>query len=103
MLLKILRDSIVGAWIRRVKHRRQALSLLDTDPRLLRDMGLMQEDIEIATNRYGSIGRDATTRLRIMAVERRAIERQDAVRQRQFLAGLLPLYLHRSDNAKIDF
>lgn len=62
------------------KNRREARQLLGWDERALRDIGLTPMDVQLAMALPGSV--DASSRLRILAVERRAGERAMAEERR---------------------
>ncbi len=58
------------------RNRREAEALLRWDEHALKDIGLTPMDVQLAMALPGSV--DASTRLRILAVERRSAERAQA-------------------------
>jgi uncharacterized protein YjiS (DUF1127 family) len=66
--------------VRAYANRGPVLRLLDMDDRMLRDIGLTRGDVTASL--AGSLAQDPSTRLRILAVERRAGLRAQA-RERQ--------------------
>ncbi|MBB4304128.1 uncharacterized protein YjiS (DUF1127 family) [Rhodobium orientis] len=58
------------------RNRREVRQLLDWNAHSLKDIGLTPMDVRLAASMPGSV--DSSTRLRILAVERRAGERAQA-------------------------
>lgn len=82
---------LMQALMRRARHHqghRIARQMLDLDESMLQDLGLSRADVRLVLKTRSPL--DPTTRLRILSVERRAVQHADQKRRNAYLRALLP-------------